>query len=258
MAVTAVFSDIHANLHALLAAYNDARASGAERFVCLGDVIDYAAHPEECIDIVRGFEFCLKGNHEAGLLDGADNFSLEAKVASEWTHRRLRPGVFSGGEVRQRWQFIAGLPEVMEERYVLYVHGSPCDPVWGYLFEHECRDLAGEVSDVITDNLKRIAGLCFVGHTHSPGVIAEDGRFLRVDRDLEGGMFRLEARGKAIVNVGSVGQPRDGDPKACYVLFEGDTVRFRRVEYNTEAACRDIKATGELPYVLGQRLIRGI
>jgi len=253
---TAIVSDIHSNIHALRAVLDDIRAQGVERIVCLGDVVGYGAHPEECVDIARTFSFCLRGNHEAGVLGRLDLFNTDARRAGEWTRSLMKPGLLAGSAKKERWRFIEGLAESREEGEVLFVHGSPRDPVWEYLFESDCAALLAEPSEKIAQSLDMVNRFCFVGHTHVPGVITREGDFLTVE-SLRG-RFELEPGSKAIVNVGSVGQPRDGDARACYAIFDGATVTFRRIQYDVAAAAHDIIKTPELPDANGERLLRGI
>ena len=255
MAPTAIISDIHANIHALRAVLDHARSQGAERIVCLGDVVGYGAHPEECADIARTFAACLRGNHEEATHGSYADFNAEAKAAAIWTRDRLRPGLLSARARKDRWAFIQGLPKTFEEDGIVHVHGSPRNPVWEYIFDTDCIDLIGEVPEKVAENLALISGLCLVGHTHIPGIIRQDGSFTTPDK--QGAAFELEAGSKAIVNVGSVGQPRDRNPQACYVIRDGTKLTFHRVEYDVAAAARDISAAG-LPPLLGERLALGM
>jgi len=255
MPPTAILSDIHSNIHALHAVLEDVRSRGAERIVCLGDVVGYGAHPIECIDLARTFDFCLRGNHEEGVTGRVDPFNEDARQAALWTRRLLKPGLLASQEKRDRWQFVHNRPLRREEGGVLFVHGSPRAPVWEYLFEFDCADLMGRPSEKISENLALISELCFVGHTHVPGVIDAEGRFLSVSS--LGERFELGPGEKAIVNVGSVGQPRDGDIRAGYALLDGRTVTFRRIEYDVEAARQDILAQAGLPDSAGERLLLG-
>ena len=131
----------------------------------------------------------------------------------------------------------------------MYVHGSPRDPVREYVFPTDILD-----TEKIRSIFKHIQRLCFNGHTHSPGVLTEFGKFFPPrDNDYE---FELGEE-KVLVNVGSVGQPRDGDNRACYVLFDGDTIRYRRVEYDVDATVKKIDSIDRLPAYLAKRLRTG-
>ena len=255
MGSTAIISDVHSNLHALYAVLAHAHSRGIGRIICLGDVIGYGAHPEECVDIARTFAVCLRGNHEEGVLRNPSQFNAEAKTAALWTRRRLKAGPLSAHGSKDRWHFLRGLAKSHEEEDTLYVHGTPRNPVWEYLFENDCADLLGDISDKLAENFSLVKGLCFVGHTHIPGVIGGDGRFSAPAAAQ--GIFEFQPGARAIINVGSVGQPRDGNPQACYVIRNGCKVTFHRVDYDAQAAANDILATGRLAPTLGERLLNG-
>jgi diadenosine tetraphosphatase ApaH/serine/threonine PP2A family protein phosphatase len=268
--LTALISDLHANLPALTVAVRDARERGAERFVCLGDVIGYGARPCECLDLVMRLctaaaadeglapGICLQGNHEHALLNSAEDFNPNARRAIEWTREVL---LAAGDRARSLayFDFLGGLEPLYAEDGALYVHGSPRDPVREYLLPRDARDPAkmaalfaamGQWGD-------RGSRVCFVGHSHVPAIYFEDGRFYR-PKATEGPYdLRAEGAPRAIVNVGSVGQPRDGDPRLSYALFDGAHLSFVRLEYDVEAAQADIRAVSELPVYLAERLGRG-
>ncbi len=266
---TAILSDVHSNWPALSCAVSDAAARGARRFACLGDVIGYGARPQRCLDeimrlcgpaaVEAGFEpgFCLQGNHEQALLNSAEDFNPNARRAIEWTRdelwraERAKAGVW--------WACLAGLEPLHAEQGALYAHGSPRDPVREYLLPRDARDgekMAANFRAMAPfDALK--ARVCFVGHSHVPGVFYQDGRYFR-PKGSEG-PFDLGdlSQAKAIVNVGSVGQPRDGDPRLSYALFDGRNISFVRLEYDVRRAQADILEQGELPEYLAQRLAAG-
>lgn len=256
MSLTAIISDIHSNIHALEAVLDDVRKHGAERIVCLGDVVGYGAHPAECVDIASTFSVCLRGNHEAGMMGALGGFNSDARRAAEWSRDLMKPSLLAGGEKKHRWNFLRDLPERCEENDVLFVHGSPRDPVWEYLFEADCAGLLDDAPVKIAECLALISALCFVGHTHIPGIIDQESRFH--GPDTLDGRFELEEGAKAIINVGSVGQPRDLDSRSSYVLLEGSAVTFRRVGYDVNAAMQDIVDESALPDANGERLLRGM
>ena len=256
MSLTAIISDIHSNIHALEAVLDDARNHGAERIVCLGDVVGYGAHPVECVDMARTFSVCLRGNHEAGMMGALGGFNSDARRAAEWSRDLMKPPLLAGGGKRDRWKFLRDLPERREEDDVLLVHGSPRDPVWEYLFETDCAGPLDDAPAKIGECLALVSALCFVGHTHVPGIIDQESRFHTPDAF--DGRFELEEGAKAIINVGSVGQPRDLDSRSSYVLLEGSAVTFRRVVYDVNAAVQDIVSESGLPDANGERLLRGM
>ncbi len=251
MSLTAIISDIHGNLPALEAVLADARERGAERFWCLGDIVGYGANPTECLTILR--ELCqhiIRGNHEQAVLDGPYGFNPLAAAAIRWTRAEVL-------KVEDQLPFISELPERVDTDHAVLVHGSPSQPLDEYLFREDTLDHLPrnrDYSPKLARSFRHIDRPCFVGHTHIPGVI--DGEFrwtAPAECDNE-----YDTRGLAcIVNVGSVGQPRDGDTRASYALFDGQVVTFRRIIYDVESAALAILNTRDLPDPLGRRLIEG-
>ncbi len=249
--MNAIISDIHANLEALRAVLEDIEQQGASRIICLGDVIGYGPNPRECIDLAMEFDVTLRGNHEQALMsefDGAD-FNKRAKTSLAWTRAQLNPL----GEDREanlrRWNFMGGLPETHTERGALFVHGTPREPITEYLYP---RDI--ERPNKLRDIFNRIERVCFCGHSHMPGVWTPDMVYLS-PREVNH-RYRL-VKDKTLVNVGSVGQARDGDGRSCYVLFDGQRVTFRKVRYDVGATAEKIRAVPELDAFLADRLLEG-
>lgn len=243
----AIISDIHGNLQALEAVLADISALGIQRIFCLGDVVGYGPNPRECIDRVRGFELCLLGNHDNGALFDPDGFSAGAERAIFWTRQQLEDSGIPGA--RDRWDFLARLPRTSRQDDFLFVHGSPRSPLNEYVFPEDVYNQR---------KLERIFALigryCFQGHTHVPGVFTESLRFYS-PRDI-GDRYEL-GQEKVMVNVGSVGQPRDGDPRSCYLVLDGRSIQFRRIEYDVQETRRRIHAVQELDNFLGDRLLEG-
>jgi predicted phosphodiesterase len=251
--LTAIVSDIHSNLAALTAVLQDAEENGADRVVCLGDVIGYGPQPLQCVDIARKqFEFTILGNHEEAVLYGAVGFNPKAKAAVDWTRDQFHLESETEDDRNGRWQFLGDLHESVEEgegKEVQFVHGSPRDPTREYLFPTDV--LNPEKIYGIFEHVERIA---FNGHTHAPGVMTESGLFrLPQDGDNE---YHLEDE-KVIVNVGSVGQPRDGNNRSSYALFDGEVVRFRRVAYDIDTTIALMAKIDRLPEYLALRLKEG-
>jgi diadenosine tetraphosphatase ApaH/serine/threonine PP2A family protein phosphatase len=269
--LTALISDLHANEPALEVALADARASGAERYVCLGDVIGYGARPRQCLDWVMRLcveaphdplarpdstplypGLCLLGNHEHALLQSAEDFNPKARAATEWTREELNRGDDRAANY-DYWEFLDRLVPAMTDSVAMFAHGSPRDPVREYLLPRDVQD-----RDKMAANFAAMErDVCFVGHSHVPAVYYQDGALYR-PRGSEG-PYALEVGPgrRAIVNVGSVGQPRDGDPRLSYVLFDGRSVRFVRLEYDHAAAAAAIRAQPKLPDYLAERLALG-
>lgn len=250
MTLIAIVSDIHSNIEALSAVMADAESRGVEAYHCLGDVIGYGPNPIECVDVARQkFEFTLLGNHEEAVLFGAIGFNPKAKMAVDWTREQFHSDN-DGPEVRnERWQFLGELPLHVDDGDVQYVHGSPRDPTREYVFPTDV--LNPDKLQGIFDHVERAA---FNGHTHAPGVMTEDGIF-RLPQDV-GSEYKLSDE-KVIINVGSVGQPRDGDNRASYVLFDGERVTFRRVEYDIDKVMARMSTIDRLPEYLSLRLKEG-
>jgi diadenosine tetraphosphatase ApaH/serine/threonine PP2A family protein phosphatase len=244
----ALISDIHSNLEALTAVLADIREQGADEVYCLGDVVGYGPNPRECIDEVMKCEICLLGNHDQGALFDPEGFNTGAERAIFWTRAQLETGEDTSTKYR-RCDFLGELPRNYQEEHFLYVHGSPRNPLNEYVFPEDIYNRRK-----MEKLFALIERYVFQGHTHVPGVFTEDYQFLEPsDFNYE---YRL-SNGKAMVNVGSVGQPRDGDPRACYAIIEDDLVRFRRVEYPLEETVQKIHQIPELDDFLGDRLREG-
>jgi predicted phosphodiesterase len=245
----AILSDIHGNLEALQAVLSDIQSSGIDRVYCLGDIIGYGPNPLECIDLVMSFPVCILGNHDQGALFDPEGFSNTAEKAIFWTRRQLEDVNQDAELRRRRWDFLAELPRNHREDGLLFVHGSARNPLNEYVFPEDIYN-ARKIEKVFAV----IERHCFQGHTHVPGVFTADGRFLAPADVNE--RFVL-GRNKAMINVGSVGQPRDLDWRACYVVLDDDVVTYRRVPYAVDQTIEKIYATGELDPFLGDRLREG-
>ena len=232
----AVISDIHANLEALEAVLADIDAAGIREVLCLGDVVGYGFDAEACIDLVqRRCSMCLCGNHDWAVLNAALGFNHVARQAVDLTRGRLTRFRWAPAH-RRRWAYLAGLPLSRERGRWLLVHGSPRDPVTEYIFPEDVEMDPAKIEEIFG----RIEQVCLVGHTHLPGVFVEGNRF-RSPAELDG-QFDLRG-GKAVVNVGSVGQPRDGDVRACYVQVCDGAVLYRRVQYDVRKTMEKIRAS---------------
>jgi diadenosine tetraphosphatase ApaH/serine/threonine PP2A family protein phosphatase len=190
---------------------------------------------------------CLLGNHDQGALFDPEGFNAGAERAIFWTRKMLEAGDKQGNE--RRWEFLGELPRMQREPDFLFVHGSARNPLNEYVFPEDIYNQR---------KMERIFALvdkyCFQGHTHIPGIFTQELDFLSPQEiNYE---YKL-GDGKALVNVGSVGQPRDGDNRACYVTLNGDTVRYRRVEYDFNATAAKIYDIPDLDNFLGDRLRDG-
>jgi len=245
----AILSDIHSNLESLGAVLADIRQQAVDEIVCLGDLVGYGPNPSECIDLLTQCTVCLLGNHDQGALFDPEGFNTGAERAIFWTRDQLERRNGTAEERLRRWNFLCQRPRNHQQGDWLFVHGSVRNPLNEYVFPEDVYNRR---------KLEKIFALvprhCFQGHTHVPGVFTESLNFFSPD-DIHG-QYRLGPE-KALINVGSGGQPRDGDPRGCYVIVEEDLVRFRRVEYPLDETIRKIYAIPELDNFLGDRLRDG-
>ena len=243
----AIISDIHGNLEALEAVLEDIERRGIREIYCLGDIVGYGPNPRECIDLVMGLEHCLLGNHDQGALFDPEGFNAGAERAIFWTRRTLEAKVDVKGD--QRWEFLGELPRLRREADFLFVHGSARNPLNEYVFPEDIYNQR---------KMERIFSLvdkyCFQGHTHIPGVFTENLNFqspLEIDNEY------ILGNQKVLVNVGSVGQPRDGDNRSSYVIVDDNKLTFVRVPYDFEKTIAKIYPIPELDNFLGDRLRDG-
>ena len=241
----AVLGDIHSNLTALHAVMEAIRSHGVDQLLSVGDVVGYGAAPTECIELLREHDAAVVlGNHDAAVVGELDTvfFNQHARAAVEWTR-----GVITGDDMA----WLTCLPLTWQDDFVTLAHGSYDHPE---LFDYVQTPTDADAS---LELLER--PVCFIGHTHVPVCmlrLADDplrtGYTLDTEIDLNDAIV-------ALVNAGSVGQPRDDDPRTGYVLYDSDTriVTFRRVEYDIETEVRRIREAG-LPTVLAERLYLGV
>jgi diadenosine tetraphosphatase ApaH/serine/threonine PP2A family protein phosphatase len=239
----AVVSDIHSNLHALGAVLAAIDAEAPDELWCLGDLVGYGPRPNECCaTIAERADVCLAGNHDLAVRGTIDleEFGGEAGIAATWTRTVLEPAAQA---------LLERLEPAGSAHGVALYHGSARDPVWEYVLSDESALATLELA---------ASPLVLVGHSHVALQVVESGE------EVTGGVARagteLELEGvRALLNPGSVGQPRDGDPKAAYLLLDLEARRasFRRVEYDVEATQREMRDAG-LPEMLAARLELGI
>jgi predicted phosphodiesterase len=252
----AILSDIHGNLEALQAVLADIDREKVDAIYCLGDTVGYGPNPVECLDLVTQMAVVLMGNHDQAALFDPQGFGPGAERAILWSRAQMDGPCWSAEQREKRWLYLADRPRTHQEGKYLYVHGSARDPLHEYVFPDDIFN-AKKMGRIFA----QVEQYCFQGHTHIPGVFAEDLRYaglpdMRFDKQLGAHICKLGLR-KTLINVGSVGQPRDGDPRACYALQDGGTLRFRRVEYDIETTVNKIFAIPELDRFLGERLREG-
>jgi diadenosine tetraphosphatase ApaH/serine/threonine PP2A family protein phosphatase len=252
MVNAAFISDIHANLEALQKVLADIDARGIKEIYCLGDVVGYGPDPEACIDLVMArCQATIKGNHDEAVVHGPVGFNPVARTSIEWTHKRLVPK-FWNPLSRRRWQFLQELPVSHTWEGMLLVHGSPRDPISEYIMD---RDILFGPPNMFPEIFSRFERVCLVGHTHIPGVFYEGPRFVPQRETPE----RIEFNGtKMVINVGSVGQPRDHDPRASYVTWQDSVFSFHRLEYDFRTTQRKLGAHPRLDPRLAERLAEGV
>lgn len=255
----AVISDIHSNLEALSVVLADIEQRGIKAIYCLGDVVGYGPNPGQCLDLViEKTKWCVLGNHDYAVFYEPTNFNYGAERASFWTRdmleseesKHLRDG---------RWSFLGELPMRRTLKTKLgttaatidFVHASPRKPINEYIFPDDVYSNPVKVRVMF----ERIKHICFVGHTHLPGVFLDEPDFYLPDE--LGSTYPIVEDEKAIINIGSVGQPRDRDNRASYVYVEENVVNFVRLEYDFETTAKKIKAIEQLDNFNGERLRDG-
>ncbi len=255
----AIISDIHSNLEAFTTVLEDIRSRDVEKIYCLGDIIGYGPDPREAVDLaMETCEAAIMGNHDYAILYEPTRFNIGAENAVFWTRDQLEreedPEL-----IGKRWRFLGKNDVTLEldgsaygVEQLFLCHGSPRKPINEYLFSEDVHNNPTKLSAA----MERFTGLCFVGHTHLPGVFTESLEFQSPD-DLAGTFEFGEDHTKAIVNVGSVGQPRDRDSRSCYVTVEPGKVEFHRVEYDLQVTIDKLLNIPQLDDSLATRLSSG-
>ena len=255
----AIISDIHSNIEALTVVLDDIDKRGIKTIYCVGDVIGYGPNPRECLDLViQKTKWCVLGNHDYAVFYEPTNFNYAAEQASFWTR-----SILEQPEQKEQndkcWNFLGSLPMRRTLKAKLdstavtfdFVHASPRRPINEYIFP----------DDVYSNPIKiralfeRVKHICFIGHTHLPGVFLDEPDFYLPDE--LGDVYPIIEDEKAIINVGSVGQPRDRDNRTAYVYIEDNKVHFVRLEYDYKKTMKKIKAIDELDNFHAERLKEG-
>jgi len=236
----ALVSDIHSNLEALEECVRSIDAAGGvEKIVCLGDIVGYGADPAACTELVAArADITVLGNHDAAVTaaEELDYFNYVARDAIVWTQHRITGAHHA---------YLSSLPYTATHENLLFTHATPDKPeAWMYIFNQ-------------MDSLRQFdyftESVCFIGHSHIPGIYGMHGQ-----RPHDAGPAPLEREEKYLVNIGSVGQPRDGNPRLSFAFFDTDawTVEIVRREYDVESASRKIRENG-LPLFLSERILVG-
>lgn len=229
----AIISDVHGNLEALTEAFSYIDAHRVEKLYCLGDTVGYGANPNECCELIRGRNaVSLRGNHDEALWNDEQlaHFTPLAARAMRWTRSVVDESVKD---------YLRSLPLVVTENESTFVHSSLDDPAdFPYVFS---------LDEVRINLMLSSTPMCWIGHTHTPAIHSGSGEVAAV-----------EPGERYIVNVGSVGQPRDADPRLSFGIFDTDTRAYEniRLPYDARTACQKIIDAG-LPQRLGERLLVG-
>ncbi|AWM36819.1 diadenosine tetraphosphatase [Gemmata obscuriglobus] len=245
----AILSDVHGNIEALDAVLADIGGRAVTSIYSLGDIIGYGPNPIECLDRAAAWDLNVLGNHDHAVLFDPTGFSPNAERAALWTRV-----VVECARREELWTFLSERPRQFRDGDFLFVHGSARNQTNEYVFPEDVFNLSKMAR--IGEQIDRY---CFAGHTHVPGVFIEpepgaQWQFLspeEIDHT-----WRLDER-KTIVNVGSVGQPRDANWRACYVTLDGLDLTFHRVGYDVDATVKKIYSIPELSNFLADRLREG-
>jgi diadenosine tetraphosphatase ApaH/serine/threonine PP2A family protein phosphatase len=240
-----IISDIHANLTAFEAVLADVKTRNLsyDMVWCLGDVVGYGPDPNECVDLLRTLpHICLAGNHDWAVLGKLDleTFNENANAAITWTRAQLRP---------ENLRYLQARPERLEQGEYMLVHASPRKPIWEYIF-----DIPTAEENFSYLNMP----FCLVGHTHVPLLFTKDARSVRMSHLEHDLPVTLKRANQYIINAGSVGQPRDGDPRAAYAMLDTATTQWTqyRVTYDIASVQTRMRAAA-LPEKLIMRIEKG-
>ena len=237
----AVFADIHSNLEAWQAVFGALKQERIDQFICAGDIVGYGADPRECTNLIEALKpLAVAGNHDRAVIGKFDisHFNINAREAILWTRENL---------TQANRDYLASLASIQSRDDFILVHGSLDNPEeFKYILDI---DSAGPSFELLEKSKKTIL---FVAHSHRPFVLVERWKYL------PGEFLKLSRGSNYIINVGSVGQPRDGDWRACYVLYDSgkNTIEFKRIEYDVETTRKKIIKAG-LPRILADRLTTG-
>jgi diadenosine tetraphosphatase ApaH/serine/threonine PP2A family protein phosphatase len=247
----AIVSDIHGNLEAFTTVLAEIDRRGITEIICLGDVVGYGPNPMECLDLVATrCKASLMGNHDFAVFYEPYNFNQGAEQACYWTRNCFEEDK-DVIKRANRWKFLGNLPvRIVRKNEFMAVHASPRRPINEYIFPDDIYTNPGKFVSIF----ERFDRLCFVGHTHVPGVFLEGPDFYSPD-ELD---YKFELTDeKAIVNVGSVGQPRDRDPRTSFVVVADTYIEFVRLVYDVETTVKKVEAIEQLDNFLGTRLLDG-
>ena len=240
----AIVADIHSNLAAFQTVLEDLeKRGGAEEIWCLGDVVGYGPDPKECIELLRQYRhLCIAGNHDLAAIGKLDTayFNPEAAAATHWTAEQLSP---------EDVDYLQNLPFTLKQGDFTLVHGSPREPIWEYVLSMQTANINFQHFDT---------KFCLVGHSHVPLIFDLDQNGASLLHQLPDELSLKKEEKRLIINCGGVGQPRDGDPRTSYAIFDDDQgiLYHYRIEYDISATQQKMKRVG-LPSRLIDRLNYG-
>jgi len=265
---SAILSTIYGNLFALNAVLSDITAQKPDRLICLGDTVGYGPHPAECLDLVR--EHCaivLAGRYEFAVFheSSSSQFNSHIRLHLNWTRSVLEPTLLSLPSTRNRWNWLKTLPSRFDEGDVAFAFGTPRDPLLhagendfdaDHILGEDFEDHGMGVPQRTLDCFAAVKSFCFIGNTNRPGVATLPG-WLRAKDPLT---YSYKPSEKYIVNVGSVGQPRDCDPRSCYVIFDDTqhTIEFRKIPYDIARAQAEFRKVPSIHTNFSERLAKGV
>ena len=241
----AIIADIHANLAAFTAVLEDIEhRGGVEEVWCLGDIVGYGPDPHQCIELLRQYNHvCVAGNHDWGAIGKIElsDFNSDAAAACRWTAQQLSP---------EDIRYLEGLPPAIEKDDFTLVHGSPRDPIWEYVLS----------TSIALENFTFFQSkYCLVSHSHVPLVFKYDETGSCSLSQLSTNIGLALGKSRLIINPGGIGQPRDGDPRASYAIYDSETslIRLYRIPYDIDATQDKMMQNG-LPVRLVVRLSHGM
>jgi diadenosine tetraphosphatase ApaH/serine/threonine PP2A family protein phosphatase len=246
----AIIGCIHGNLEALSAVIQDIRVRKIERIVCLGDVVGFGPNPAECLDLVRESCFIMiRGDHDEAMLSGSEGFIERTAQGLDWTREQLQQG--DPHIVQARMRFLEESRASFGSAGISFHHGSPrsCHE---FMFPNDVRRDPRKLRAAFAATEK----VCFHAHTHVPGVITQEPLAWTSASEFDH-YFHYRKGSKALVNVGSVGQPRDGDVRACYLEIKKNELFWRRVEYDVQSVVSRLQGNEALAPSLAVRLQKG-
>lgn len=256
----AVISDPHGNATALETVLKEIDAQGIDRIICLGDIVGYGPEPRACVDMIMDrCTWSLLGNHDFAALYEPTNFNPAAEASAYWTREQFETEQDESLRAK-RYAFLGGLhvrkTDTVEPdgvRKFVAVHGSIRRPINEYVFPQDAINSPEKMRSLF----ELIDDVCICGHSHVPGVFTDEPDFYPPDEAGADMTYKFLDGERIIVNVGSVGQPRDHDPRASYAVLHEDKVEFKRVEYDIDSTAKKIYAIEQLSDWLGDRLYEG-